>query len=306
VTQQLRQEELVSKDALKLCEAKDFKEMGLPIGCVKLIMNDITQWNNSAQINEDHVDSGHHGVTGDNEDILTGAGKILDALLSNKPAPSTEVSAFVSHFMDPRTILTMRSKNQKAVHITTFLTEKSKRRRQNKRKEFILRTGTGDPETLVLKTEEEHPYLGIYIEEWSAANMRLLNHLLQSGALRRDEIEFYLAYTTKIYEFAEIYEWNSVLHFDFTYRELQAEHTFKWGTFSPHMEMQILVPKRARHQPSTHAQPGSQPNTHAREDCRIFKAKGSCPFGTNCRYRHPNPLNNKASSHDNAGKNTSA
>ena len=32
-------------------------------------------------------------------------------------------------------------------------------------------------------------------------------HLLQTGALTRDHIEFYLAYTTQIFEYAAIYDW---------------------------------------------------------------------------------------------------
>ena len=75
--------------------------------------------------------------------------------------------------------------------------------------------------------------------------MRLLNHLLCTGQLPRADIVFYLAYTTKIYEFTEKYEWSSVLNYDYNYRELQAKHKFKWGTLSPHMELQLLVPKRA-------------------------------------------------------------
>ncbi|KAH3752692.1 hypothetical protein DPMN_187317 [Dreissena polymorpha] len=187
-------------------------------------------------------------------------------------------------FMDPRTILTIKSVNKKATHITQFLTEKTKRRRQNKRRGYVLSGSVDREETIVLKTSEDHPYLEIYIEEWGAANMRLLNHLLSTGQIKRTDVEFYLAYTTTIFEFAENYEWNSVLNFDYRYRELQAEHAFRWGTFFPHMELQILLPKRPRtvtqHTPSY---PSKQP----REDCRIFKAKGSCPFGPKCRYRHP-------------------
>ena len=113
--------------------------------------------------------------------------------------------------------------------------------------------------------------------------MRLLNHLLTTNQLQRKDTEFYLAYTTKIYEFAEKYEWNSVLSYDYTYREIQAEHNFKWGTFSPHMELQLLVPKRARQSSAG----GRTNTTGSTEDCRIFKAKGSCPFKEACRYRHP-------------------
>ena len=113
--------------------------------------------------------------------------------------------------------------------------------------------------------------------------MRLLNHLLTTNQLQRKDTECYLDYTTKIYEFAEKYDWNSVLSYDYTYREMQAEHNFKWGTFSPHMELQLLVPKRARQGPA-----GGRTNTAGSiEDCRIFKAKESCPIKEACRYRHP-------------------
>ena len=54
--------------------------------------------------------------------------------------------------------------------------------------------------------------------------MGLLNHLLGAEQLPREDIEFYLAYTTKIYEFAEKYEWSSVFNYDYNYGELQAEH----------------------------------------------------------------------------------
>jgi hypothetical protein len=215
---------------------------------------------------------------------LAEAGKTLDLLLGDEISPSTlENSRSFNAHMDPRAILTMKATSRKATHITQFLTEKCKRRRQNRRKEFVLRSGQTHQETLIIKTDEEHPYLGIYVEEWGAANMRLMNHLLNSGQLQRDDIEFYLAYTTKIFEFADIYEWSSVLNFDYTYRELQTEHDFQWGTFSPHMELQILIPKRIKHGSEMPSQNVPKPQ---QEDCRIFKAKGVCPFGSNCRYRH--------------------
>ena len=108
--------------------------------------------------------------------------------------------------------------------------------------------------------------------------MRLLNHLLCTGQLPRADIEFYLAYTTKIYEFAEKYEWSSVFNYDYNYRELQAEHKFKWGTFSPHMELQLLVPKRAK-QPNVQSGGPNNPSQSVREDCKLFKARGSCLLG---------------------------
>ena len=286
VTQTLRNEELVTKEALLLLEPKDLKELGLTIGSVKIIMNDIDKWKCVTIIDEKD----------ENAEILDGAGKTFDHLLSDPTAPSPKHATSVFGQMDPRAILTIKSQTQKAIHITQFLTEKSKRRRQGRRKEFVLKYGSANAETLVLKADEEHPYLGIFMEEWGAANMRLLNHLLTTKKLARENIEFYLAYTTKIYELAEKYDWNSVLNYDYAYRELQAEHQFQWGTFSPSMELQLLVPKR--NQPPSKS--GYQPPSKT-EDCKIFKAKGSCPFGTSCKYRHPKVNHTPETPNDTSG-----
>ena len=94
------------------------------------------------------------------------------------------------------------------------MTEQCKRHLQNRRKKFIIKSGK-DSEALILKPDDDHPYLGVYVEEWEAANMRLLNHLLYSIQLPWDEIEFYLAYTTKIFDSAEKNDWNSVLNYDY-------------------------------------------------------------------------------------------
>ncbi|KAH3752150.1 hypothetical protein DPMN_186762 [Dreissena polymorpha] len=99
--------------------------------------------------------------------------------------------------------------------------------------------------------------------------MRLLNHLLSTNLLQRQEVEFYVAYTTMIFEFADIYEWSSVLGYDYHYRELQAEHNFKWGTFSPHMELQMLVPKRTKPVVTSAIN-----QHHSVEDCRFSQPGG--------------------------------
>ena len=49
-------------------------------------------------------------------------------------------------------------------------------------------------------------------------------------------IEFYLAYSTQIYDFVPKYEWESILDFDFQYR-------FNWGSLTANMELQILIPR---------------------------------------------------------------
>lgn len=281
VTQILRQEELTTKDTLKLLQDSDLKQLGLPLGAVKTIMVEINNWNCVESV--DNCDNVHQ----ENVEVLNNAGKTLDALLSSCDIGKPKCQTLASPFMDPRAILTVKATNKKAVHVTQFLSEETKRRRQNRRqKEFVLHTNSS---TFSLRNDDGHPYLGIYIDEWGAANMRVLNYLLSSGQIIREEVEYYLAYSTKIFEFAKNYEWNTILHFDFQYRELQAEHGFKWGTYCPHMEMQTLVPKRPAGR-STNQQQQQQSHHQqqhmTKEECRIFKAKGACPFGSGCRYTH--------------------
>lgn len=156
------------------------------------------------------MDVRDHGTS--NDATLNYAGMLLDNLLATN-IEMLQVPAFQqtenSTFMDPRSIRTIKAQTKKIIHITQFLSEKSKRRRQNRRKENVLRSDS--EETLVIKTDDEHPYLGITIDELGAANMRLLNHLIMTKAIQMTE--FYLAYTTTVFEFAAIYEWNSVMNF---------------------------------------------------------------------------------------------
>ncbi|KAH3691472.1 hypothetical protein DPMN_193001 [Dreissena polymorpha] len=109
--------------------------------------------------NQDNTSS----EVGTNDQILQAAGKAFDNLLS---ASADKISTHGDMFMDPRTILTIKSVNKKATHITQFLTEKTKRRRQNKRRGYVLSGSGKREETIVLKTSEDHPYLEIYIEDW--------------------------------------------------------------------------------------------------------------------------------------------
>ena len=116
-----------------------------------------------------------------------------------------------------------------------------------------------------------------------------MNCLLVTGALKRANIEYYLAYTTTIFSFVEKFEWHSILDFDFQYRELQAEHNFQWGTLMPSLELSLLVPRQRQQQPSVnkHRITTKQQN-YPSEVCRRFLL-GSCPFGSTCKYRHCRP-----------------
>ena len=113
------------------------------------------------------------------------------------PLNGTGFSPPSMNYGDPRTILTLKSSGQKVVHITQFLTESTKKHLRGRSQGIVLSTGRDN--NVVIRTEDEHPYQGVTISEWGAANARLMAHLLQTGALCKEDVEYYLAYTTQFF-----------------------------------------------------------------------------------------------------------
>ena len=321
-TQTLRQEELLSKRTLLMLNEEDIASFGLPLGQKKLLVqgvadlkghsaatsnatceqstqmsaqNDQPQERDLGQTAPADSDFNLRTLRQQNSELLT-AGKTFNELFNSastdiQPHASEVMDKGPSSYLDPRTILSMKSRKQKALNITDFITEPTKKRRQARKRELILTTSGTSEDQIVLRPDEDHPYSGISIHEWGAANCRLMNCLLEKQYLQRCEVEYYLAYTTKLFEWAQKYEWESILEYDFRYRELQAEHDFKWGSFSPDMELHILERRQYTKQFASRRQQHSQNNARGRserpqEDCWTFKAKGKCPFGENCKFQH--------------------
>ncbi|MCK5872999.1 MAG: hypothetical protein KAG26_09245, partial [Methylococcales bacterium] len=264
----LKTEELVSETALAALSSEDMASLGLTVGQRKLLELAVASLHQTRLVGESHASSHAQQASGDSlADIqrelentiaapqlnisdlrkqagqLQDAGKTFDSLLAgsgdNSTVKSPPTLTIMSCF-DPRLTLTMKAHKKKAVHITDFLHETTKKRKQAKRKQFVLAKGMQDSDQqLVFQTEDDHPYSGIFVSEWAAANCRLMNHLLQRGDLARQDIEYYLAHTASIMDFVDKYEWESILQFDYHYRELQAEHGFPWGTYPPNMEVRL-------------------------------------------------------------------
>lgn len=208
--------------------------------------------------------------------LLMAAGEAFD----NNPL----TDSVTNHVLDPRVGLCVKSTSKKAFHIPQFLSEKAKQRSKTKQDLVLSRS----QDSLTFRAEQSHPYAGINTEEWGAANTRLMSALIACGDLKRQDVEFYLAYTATIFDFASQYEWSSIMDFDFNYREQQSQFNFQWGYINPLMELKMLTPKGQ--QQGTYFK-SKQPHRNSYKDqvCRQFLAMGSCRFGDTCRYSHANP-----------------
>ena len=185
---------------------------------------------------------------------------------------------------DPRVLLTMKASTKKAEKIMSFLPDKVRERIQRRRRDRMVLTHAEDG-SLSFKASEEDTY-AITVNEWAAANMRLLSHLLRKGDLAYSEVDYYLAYTMQVHELAEKFDWASLMEFDCRYRELQAEHNFRWGDMRFVSQIQLLQPKK--HNGPPRRSQGAAAPTNSKEDCKKWLASGgrSCPFGAQCRYLH--------------------
>ena len=117
--------------------------------------------------------------------------------------------------------------------------------------------------------------------------MRLLNYLLEEGILPRDQVEYYLAYTTLVYELAETKPWDAVLSWDFRYRERQAQLNFPWGSRVTMMDL-ALIGGHKQGFPGPNQDPNPKPKPK-KIICKNFSNNGWCNFGNECNYKHIPP-----------------
>ena len=295
-TRLLRREELLDEEVLKALTREDINRLELSIGQARALTSAVADLGNPIQVDQDGEDQ----VANDQEqedvgqeaaqlDLLVKAGRELDHLLAQGGEGATKSAkggAAPYHQYDPRMNLTVRAVTKKALQVVSFLPEAA-RTRVNRRKRDRLVLAESPGGTVSLKTEDAGQ---VYIswDEWSAANNRLLAHMLREGDLPRVDVEYYLAYLTYIYELVPNFEWTSILEYDTRYREIQAQHGFPWGTMAPHLDT-ILVAKKPV--AALKGKPAGGDRGRIRQEekkqiCKMFATRGSCPFGEACKYRH--------------------
>ena len=192
---------------------------------------------------------------------------------------------------DPRVLLTVRATGKKAERIVDYLPLRVRERIQRRKRERLVLSQAEDG-TITFRPGEDECY-GLSMQEWGAANMRLLSQLLRKGDLPLTDVELYLAYTMIVFELADRYEWSSIMDYDVKYREMQAQHQFKWGDMSAFNQPHILVPKRPQLHAAASGYSGhnaaKKPAATRQEDCKKWLISGGtyCPFRKKCKYSHP-------------------
>ena len=135
--------------------------------------------------------------------------------------------------------------------------------------------------------------------QWQAANARIMYQLIVDGKLGGQGILDYLAYTVKIGQLGERFEWPTVLFYDRQYRELQAQLGFQWATDNPHLHRVYLKEKPVGKQNQGRSKGSNQtarqntvkgqtdPNT-GKEICINYNRdeKNACTYGDNCKFLH--------------------
>ena len=129
------------------------------------------------------------------------------------------------------------------------------------------------------------PMPSLTVAEWEAANLRLLTHLLRTGELARDHVDYYIAYSVQIMEFLNVYDWPSIVAFDDRYRDLQAYHKFAWGDMRMSNQLGILKPRHMQQKPRNATTITAD---SAIPDCKQWLNSGRtrCEYGARCKFAH--------------------
>ena len=302
-TRALRREELLDVELLKVLTRRDINRLELSVGQARALICAVAAVGNPIQVTDEEEraedeqnQAEQHGddeeEAGDLPLQLQKANEDLDRFLAqdaDRPAvavgPGAGGAGPVYPNYDPRMNLTVKAVTKKAHQVISFLPEAVRTKiNRRKRDRMVLSDSPGG--TVSLKMQDGGQ---VYIswDEWSAANTRIMAHMLREGDLRRADVEYYLAYLTYIYELVPHYEWTSILEFDTRYREIQAQHGFPWGTLAPHLDT-VLVAKKAM---LGSKGKGSGDKQRVRSEdknqiCKMFATRGTCPFGAGCKYRH--------------------
>ena len=133
----------------------------------------------------------------------------------------------------------------------------------------------------------------VTFSQWVIANTIMFYNLMISRKLNSlEDIQNYLAYTVKVMELSNRFQWPSVLKYDDEFRLLQATYSYPWSFDCNHLHTVILepIPKTPTPTHSTRRAPGPSTRfavttSEGRTIFRGYNPPRGCSF-PNCVYEH--------------------
>lgn len=160
-------------------------------------------------------------------------------------------------------------------------------------------SGGGNEPELVIKSGQSKPKLhDVSFPQWSAANMAILDRLIDEGLLSQQGMRQYMNYTYRFSQLAIHFEWQSLLAYDREYRKNQSVHGYAWGfhdnhLFNVHLKRKYVptVPTINQQRPyegkgSSSKQQGARKtsNNKSVQLCIKFN-RGTCTYNP-CKFAH--------------------
>ena len=209
------------------------------------------------------------------------------AATTTTPAESAAAREPLPSFMNPEIYLTNSRKSGKHLDIVDFVT----RGFQCAEEEVLA--GTGAYQVIIKSGPAKVKLDSVTPNQWVAANARIMAELVTAGSLKDRGILQYLAYTCKVGDLADRYDWKSVLLYDREYRVAQSHHDFLWGMDIPHIITTCLrekpppAPAGAKNnllKQNTKDKVGKERFKNGRVICRMYN-QGSCTYNP-CKFIH--------------------
>ena len=147
----LKTQEVNTRQTLGLLLAVDIKSLGLTLGQQKLLQTAVTKilqppGDDTLPVEQaqQQADPPHPATPAitirdvrHQAETLAAAGKTFDQVMGSTPASPPATQSLAATF-DPRVLLTVKASSSKTVHITQFLTEKTNKKRNSRKKELVL------------------------------------------------------------------------------------------------------------------------------------------------------------------------
>lgn len=300
VVKVLLKEGWTSMEALVLLEAEDIEATKIPRGQQKLLaravqrLSQLTTPTQSAQPPDTDVRDGATNQDAETDPFVAAASTWLQqqqqqgqrqAEVQQREQQPASAADPIS-WQDPQIHLRNAGRSSsdiKYLDITDFVVDSGAAER-------VLSEGDGTQ--VIVRSGPSKPKLEtVTKDQWSLANLAILNKLASDGRLDKQGILDYLSHSALVYRYFVRFDKNSVLRYDREYRRDQERYRFRWGTHASHLESIHLIPRADTLRQQGSAATGRDlqdrgPKTKAGDIiCKRYNSARGCALAQ-CKYKH--------------------